>query len=535
MASTLNLIYNVDSPDQSELLEAFLQTTKAIIPEFVRGDHTIAILVRPVVASDTGQRPWDDDYISGDTFLVAIGNPDEAPTGGTWEIEVAGQTSGLTALAYNISTTALATAVNAAITAGGGGQPLCSVANPSDGVYVLTGLTNGGGPIIDGTGGGGNLTPASNDPLVSVVRTGSASTTWMQTIVLRQQPVALSNPLTAQPAAGVTRTYTQSATTGQNNIVRISFDADGTYGGLFTINATAGGVTAACGQVGPLATADELALVMAQHPHIHFQTPSEDNNIIVTKDGTAFIVEFTDDLSGPSQTQTITTSSVANPSVITVGSTAGWATGQTVTIAGHSGSTPSINGNHVITVLSGTTFSIPVNVTVGGTGGTAFNTNNGTLTVSNLNLLAPVGLSGTLNLNTYNLANAFWDSQTDELSFTLEIQRTRASGEVRTGLSVPVTIKADVIDVASLVPVIIPSGLTVNSGVMWLQGITEYIDGSIGLASVATTGLENVVALINHNTDGARMFNLKTDSTATLAGFVIQPDDDASKRWLSMM
>lgn len=66
----------------------------------------------------------------------------------------------------------------------------------------------------------------------------------------------------------------------------------------------------------------------------------------------------------------IVSSSVANPTVITTTSAHGLYTGMQVTIAGHSGSTPSINGTHTITVTSATTYTIPVNVTVGGTGGT---------------------------------------------------------------------------------------------------------------------------------------------------------------------
>jgi hypothetical protein len=71
---------------------------------------------------------------------------------------------------------------------------------------------------------------------------------------------------------------------------------------------------------------------------------------------------------------TVTSSSVANPTVITV--VAGivglyCTTGDTVTIAGHTGCTPSIAGDYELTVLTPTTFTIPVNVTVGGTGGTA--------------------------------------------------------------------------------------------------------------------------------------------------------------------
>jgi len=67
----------------------------------------------------------------------------------------------------------------------------------------------------------------------------------------------------------------------------------------------------------------------------------------------------------------ILTSSVANPTVITTATPHGLTTGLTTTIAGHVGSTPDINGAHVVTVLTADTFTIPVNVTVGGTGGTA--------------------------------------------------------------------------------------------------------------------------------------------------------------------
>jgi uncharacterized phiE125 gp8 family phage protein len=73
-------------------------------------------------------------------------------------------------------------------------------------------------------------------------------------------------------------------------------------------------------------------------------------------------------------TVAVSTSSVANPSVITTATPHGLASGDTVTIAGHSGSTPSINGAQVATVVSALAFSIPVNVTVGGTGGTVTRT-----------------------------------------------------------------------------------------------------------------------------------------------------------------
>lgn len=68
---------------------------------------------------------------------------------------------------------------------------------------------------------------------------------------------------------------------------------------------------------------------------------------------------------------TISSSSVANPSVITCSANVPFANGDVVNIQGHTGSTPDINGIHTISNVSGDTFTIPVDVTVGGSGGTA--------------------------------------------------------------------------------------------------------------------------------------------------------------------
>lgn len=70
--------------------------------------------------------------------------------------------------------------------------------------------------------------------------------------------------------------------------------------------------------------------------------------------------------------RTIVSSSVANPTVVTIDSAHGQTVGSTfnVRIAGHT-STPSLNGEFTATATGVTTFTLPVNVTVGGTGGTA--------------------------------------------------------------------------------------------------------------------------------------------------------------------
>lgn len=66
----------------------------------------------------------------------------------------------------------------------------------------------------------------------------------------------------------------------------------------------------------------------------------------------------------------ITSSSVANPTVITTPTPHGLVNGESATIAAHVGSTPALNGAHIVTVIDDTHFSVPVNVTVGGAGGT---------------------------------------------------------------------------------------------------------------------------------------------------------------------
>jgi hypothetical protein len=65
----------------------------------------------------------------------------------------------------------------------------------------------------------------------------------------------------------------------------------------------------------------------------------------------------------------ITSNSAANPSIVTTPTAHGLASGAIVVISGVAGSTPTINGERTVTVIDATHFSVPVNVTVAGTGG----------------------------------------------------------------------------------------------------------------------------------------------------------------------
>lgn len=82
----------------------------------------------------------------------------------------------------------------------------------------------------------------------------------------------------------------------------------------------------------------------------------------------------------------VTSVSAANPAVVTTASAHGLTSGVAVILRGVTGSTPDVNGTqYTITVTGATTFTIPVNVTVAGTGGNLgnFPINNGNLTYMN--------------------------------------------------------------------------------------------------------------------------------------------------------
>jgi hypothetical protein len=76
------------------------------------------------------------------------------------------------------------------------------------------------------------------------------------------------------------------------------------------------------------------------------------------------------------KTGSITSASVANPTIITTSAPHGILDGRIVSISGVTGSIPAIGGTYQVTVTGPSTFSIPVSVTTPGTGG-SFTTLNG--------------------------------------------------------------------------------------------------------------------------------------------------------------
>jgi len=131
---------------------------------------------------------------------------------------------------------------------------------------------------------------------------------------------------------------------------------------------------------------------------------------------------------------TITSSSVANPTVITTATPHGLVTGDSVVIAGHSGSSPSINAEYTVTVTGASTFTIPVNVTTGGTGGTMTKTSTNFGASAYLHVFSFTGTSITVKVQDSADNSTF----ADLLTFTAataagaeRIQSSSATGIVR--------------------------------------------------------------------------------------------------------
>lgn len=200
----------------------------------------------------------------------------------------------------------------------------------------------------------------------------------------------------------------------------------------------------------------------------------------------------------------ITSSSVANPTTVTTGAAHGLSTGNQVTIAGHSGSTPDINGTHIITVTGASTFTIPVNVTVGGTGGTV------TKVPSNGQILVDGDIAAAINgTDGFNTAHP---QVTAEGSGTITIRAiipgTAANSIVTTETFVSVNNK---FDSGTLGAKIVRAGLQIKTapvagetftveGKVFTFTATPTINGHVGTGTLAQSQT-NIVAAIN-GTDG---------------------------------
>lgn len=127
----------------------------------------------------------------------------------------------------------------------------------------------------------------------------------------------------------------------------------------------------------------------------------------------------------------ITSNSIANPTIVTTPVAHGLTNGDIILISGVATSDPTINGQQVATVTGPTTFSVPVNVTTGGTGGTFVRANSSGGGVGYLQNTAGSGFTnfvGTIQDSpddiTYAALVTFADSVADPQAQRIEVSGT---------------------------------------------------------------------------------------------------------------
>lgn len=481
----LNLICNADDPQQDGALISFDSQGAATERDFVRGDINLAVNIRPVKESLTGLRPWDDDFQTGDTFELAIGNPDQPPTGGTFDLTALGGTVTSSSVAnpsvitHAVSAVTLASGNTVYISGHTGSTPDINGAH----VITVTSSTTFTIPVnVTVAGTGGNFYLASTGlaslpynitvgalataltvapltaPTVTLLADGVYDARWasgvsaptfasptnalapasfvsiiddsegtvqVRIINLKQEPVAYAEPATLFPAAGVTATVEQAGSGSANKIYTVSFDAPGTYGGSYSLTFTGVGVSlVTAGVFTPSSTATQI------------QTALED--IAAVGD---FLV--TQDTSGVTTIELTGTQALSN---------------------------------------------VPV------------------ITAININLLAPLGVSGVIALNTTNLYRAFWNVPvtTETLDFTMEVRRTRVTGESGAIFQHSVTLKRNLID-GVIIPTVLASYYTTAQTYSKAQ-----VDALLAaLPSVGTIAIQdaNAVAITGGTEDSVTYTN----------------------------
>jgi hypothetical protein len=437
----INIVIDTEAPNQKGYIPDFKASGTGSIGELFSQDAEMLMWVRPVVSSVS--TPWTDDYEAGDVYHFAIGNPDDRATSGTFKLTLSSESN---ALAFDVSAADLQSQISELSVDDGFGQVIATLL--TSGVYQLDWQDFGVVPAM--TGDADLLIPAC-EIRVTQVRAGSASEHAQQIIDIRQTPVAsatitfgveLIDP-TIEVVSAPNSAYT-------NAVIAVSFGS--IFDGYLALEITAGGIVSIV-NVTPQMDSTEFGNALALHPAIYYQDATQPDNISVAEVDGKFLISFIGTLGGASTVRAIdSVSEDVTAAAVTTTAAHGYATGDTVVISGTS-STPSIDGSHIITVISATSFRIPLATTASGAGGSVYNQSQPKITFDDSAAVYPSGNVGTLNLNTFALYKAFCNTTSDSLLYGLQIKRVRTSGESKTIFGDTITLKRELIDVGTMIDV----------------------------------------------------------------------------------
>ncbi len=539
-ASALNLIIDITNPSKEGIIQSFQNRLPATAPLLIRNDvETVSLrFVQPAAGTS---RPWDDvDYTAAATYM-ALGQFDVAPTSGTntfqfgprtvgnlnstTTVAITGSVAGIVngmkvsgsgivqgttctisgstvtlsqaatttdtgvdlyfynetaGVAAGASAGTVSTAVNAlaSVIAAGG----VAITNPENGVYLAT-LTVAGVTPGYFSGSPTGLNPVSTI-LVSEVVAGAAGIQSQQLIEIFANPYALNATWTPFPSAsadfttlsaGSTATPTGTLSSGSNTITAVSSLVGVTAGQSITGTGIPSGTT--------VLSAVSTTIVMSQNA-----TASGSGVTLTITSPCVQLLTITPgayDGSFQITTPLITTSAIAIP--------LGGTTAQSIQTALNAlGSAYSVTGN------AGGPFSISI------AGAAVPYTANAT------GIIVPIGLTGTMNLSTYPMWQAFIAADLDEITLQCEVQVTPSGGGQSTPLLIPVQVSKNVINLSRLVPAPTVAYYT-----------QAQVDAAIAAAVAALTdiGTTLTVSGAGTQTDGLSAGNIERATFVTVVAF----------------
>lgn len=428
-------IIDTTDPKQDGILASFLSPGKGITSDFVFNDILLAYSHQPVVPSAGNSRPWDADWLPTDTFQLAIGPLNTIPTGGDYPLgvllgvtitaaSVANPTHITTSGAHNLVTN------NYALIAG-------STTTPSiDGLWQVT--------VIDGTHftipvnvtvtGTGTLYDATGVNALTPITTAAAMTTALNLTLTKQSLTNIAVTLLSagnyliQGTASGALTFYSPAT---NNLEPVS--------------------NAVVVQFAPgSSTTEAQSAIRLSQAAVAYSEPS---TALPAAAIAASIAQAGDSTHNKIYALTLTAGTYGGTFSLSVTCIAPSAGTFGVTALGNVTASDLQIALVQATGLANTAFNVTrtndvINVEFAGTQG---HSNVPVISAANIDLLAPKGVSGTLNLNTFELFQQFAATIADELTFTLSIRRTRDTGEQAEYFITDAILKRNLI-MGSLVP-----------------------------------------------------------------------------------
>ena len=528
-------IWNIDLSDETSkgLLASADTESLAQNPAFIRRDGRGRSLrfLTPIGAG------FDDAGIDAASLVeVAIGTPDSPPTSGAFTLTFGADTT--SSLAYNITGANLQTALNAlaSITAAGG-----VIVTQDSGLYIVAFNSVGARSLI--TFNKGTLAPAVLDTNnVLEVQTGDATTQEIQIVILKKGYLAYSSDFAPDANGSIAASDIQTGTTSLPQITRITITGN-VKGGSWLLNTAQAQVVKVYCPSGPTGfVAGGYIILSDSTGTVGIWIDGGGSTMPTAVAACDRSIAVTGILTGDTSSQVATKwaaivdadaqfAATASTSIVTVtqsfnGSrqipTTSGAYGVAETTAGYSiaASFPYDATAQTISAQLGNLYFVnKVSDTVWELTGRNVGAQAALTLTSNLTWQKT--WTGTLSTSTWAMYVEFATAGTDEITRTFEVQITQPTEQPVKALSIPCTIRRDVIDV---------SDITTSNPQTF-----GYFNGTItGYTGGGTTNLDGLATInrsvpsllaFDHASYGGKVFKLRAGTDAEASPAIIRPDD----------